>query len=386
MKPRPSPTSPAAVLSDQKAKEMKNVWQSGAIQQPLKLPWGRLTMFIVLGSIVISLGTLVGLGVYVHRFPQTWITRFIPVSTTSTTVIQQGAKDPITQVPTVVQALLSSGYGIARNQGKGGMYGSADVSGYAWSLSSSGWLMSVNGAWPADATSNVLVPTLGAVLPVTSQVSDPASPYRFMKTSSLDTSPLSFAQADNLKVGARVWVVTTDIAVPRQLARLVTPHWQSSDRQDSYWLLDAPVTSLIGAAVVDNEGRLVGLLGNDGRVWSMAGVENIIKSVIQTASLVRPIAGFFAADLRAVSTAGALPTTGWMVGASDGVSGPAAKGPADKAGVQNGDIITKIDGVTPTTTPFLTFSPHSPSDSVVLTVLRSGKEKTLTVKLTSSGS
>lgn len=386
MKPRPSPTSPAAQLSAKKAEEVKDVWQNGQMQQPLKTPWGRLIVLVIVCSAVIGLGLLAGLGLYVHRYPQSWIVKYIPVSSTSTTVIQQNTKDTGIQVPTAVQAVQASGMNIARNQGKDGVYSSNDTSGYAWELSTSGWLMSINGAWPSDATSNVLVPSLGAVLPVTSQLSDPATPYRFLKTSSLNASPVTFADPSSVAPGAKVWVVTPEMSFARQIVRLITPHWQSSDRQESYWLLDAPTNAFIGAAVTDGEGRLLGLLGNDGRVWSLGGMTSAVKSIVQSSTLNRPIAGFTAADLSDVAAIDAPATSGWLIGATDPATAVAAKGPADKAGLKSGDRITAIDGQVPTLSPFLTMNSKQPNDSLQLTVIRDGKEKTLTLKLATNGS
>jgi 2-alkenal reductase len=61
-----------------------------------------------------------------------------------------------------------------------------------------------------------------------------------------------------------------------------------------------------------------------------------------------------------------------------------AGGPSDKAGVQVGDLITKVDGqnlrVFGDLIAYL-FSAKSPGDSVEFTVLRNGQEQTLTVVL-----
>ncbi len=60
-----------------------------------------------------------------------------------------------------------------------------------------------------------------------------------------------------------------------------------------------------------------------------------------------------------------------------------ADGPADKGGVQNGDIITKINDVTIDTLHPLdaVLSQFSPGDTVTLTILRDGATKTLKVTL-----
>ena len=56
---------------------------------------------------------------------------------------------------------------------------------------------------------------------------------------------------------------------------------------------------------------------------------------------------------------------------------------ADKAGVQNGDVITAVDGKSITSSQQLRaiIASHKPGDTVALTVRRSGSTKTLQVTL-----
>ena len=58
-------------------------------------------------------------------------------------------------------------------------------------------------------------------------------------------------------------------------------------------------------------------------------------------------------------------------------------GPAAKGGVQDGDIVTKINDVTVDTLHPLdaVLSQFSPGDTVTLTILRDGQTKTLKVTL-----
>lgn len=75
-------------------------------------------------------------------------------------------------------------------------------------------------------------------------------------------------------------------------------------------------------------------------------------------------------------------STGAYVGGSEGspiVSG----GPADRAGIREGDIITKVDNVTLTDKVVLVsqLSQHLPGDTITLTVLRDNREQTFRVTL-----
>jgi S1-C subfamily serine protease len=69
--------------------------------------------------------------------------------------------------------------------------------------------------------------------------------------------------------------------------------------------------------------------------------------------------------------------------APSGEASVVAGSPADKAGLQEKDIITKIDGVAIDENNSLTsvLGRHSVGDKVTLTVIRDGKEISLTAKL-----
>ena len=84
-----------------------------------------------------------------------------------------------------------------------------------------------------------------------------------------------------------------------------------------------------------------------------------------------------------MANANNLPVTnGAYVYADSGEAAVVAGSPADRAGLQSGDIITKVDGVAIDSDNSLTalISAHKVGDTVTLTVLRGGK--TITLKAT----
>jgi putative serine protease PepD len=70
----------------------------------------------------------------------------------------------------------------------------------------------------------------------------------------------------------------------------------------------------------------------------------------------------------------------------DGAPGVVVGGPAEAAGIEGGDVITKIDGRTIARDDDLVVAirAKAPGDDVVLTVKRDGKEQEITVKLASN--
>ncbi|MEK7636858.1 MAG: PDZ domain-containing protein [Patescibacteria group bacterium] len=383
MKARIAPTSPAANAPHD---TVATVWQSGQLQQPPRTPWARIIAVMVLVGLVVNVVVIVALGWYVHRFPTARVARFVPFTSTTTTTVVQSARDKdLATVPVAVQTVTDSAYAVSRNLGERGVYLPGDAAGYAWPLSSSGWLLTISGAWPADVKSLVIVPRVGQSQAVTATVNDPATPFIFLRSTDLSNQPLALAPAGSLKPGVRVWAVTAEAAFPRQLGRATAPRWLSSDRQETTWSLDAPVALPIGSAIVDGDGRMVGLLGSDSRVWSVEALESVLKQIVQTGAATRPVFGVRAINRSMATVSGDPTAAGFLVGADEGQTAVTPKGPADRAGMQSGDILLTIDGQPPAETLFKTLATHRPGDEVKVTYRRQDQEKTVRVKLGSSG-
>ena len=121
--------------------------------------------------------------------------------------------------------------------------------------------------------------------------------------------------------------------------------------------------------------RLLGFARNDGAPCLF----------VQTGAIHRPILGINALNLSAATSISAPNATGLLVGAETGQSAILAKGPADKAGIQSGDIITELDGQTVNADIFSLVSKYQPGDALKITILRQGTTKELTAKLGASG-
>ncbi len=383
MQARISPTSPAAKKSDQ---EMEKVWEQGQLQQPLRTPWAALVIIMIVVSAIISAGVIMGGGYLARRYPDNMIVRLLPTTSKTTTVIQTTKESGNATLPTTIQTVMATAYTVNRNQGEHGIYTASDATGYAWPLSSSGWSLSINGAWPSDTKSLVIIPLVGQPQAITTTLEDPATPFVFLKSSDISARPISFAPVDSAKSGAAVWVITGLHATATHLSGLETPHWASSDRLESTWSLDTNVTAPAGSAVVDVEGRLLGILGSENRVWPIEAVAPALKDVLQSSSIDRPVLGVQSLNRSLAAVAGEPTANGILIGADVGQTAVTAKSPADKAGIVSGDIITAIDGQTVNDNLFSTLLNYQPTDKLTVTLLRQSKEKQVTITLGSSHS
>ncbi|MBB1255148.1 PDZ domain-containing protein, partial [Streptomyces sp. OF3] len=78
---------------------------------------------------------------------------------------------------------------------------------------------------------------------------------------------------------------------------------------------------------------------------------------------------------------------GARVGGDDDRPGVVRGGPADKAGIRDGDLITAVDGarVRNGEELIVRIRSHRPGDKLELTVERNGKERKVTVTLGTAG-
>lgn len=378
-------TSPILPNANKKTHEVTSVWQQGQIQQPTRTPWGKVSMLGFLMSLVVTAGVLTGTGWYIHRYPNSWLARYAIVSTT-TTVVQPTKDAQVKGIPENVQRLLATVYGINQNLGEDGVYRNTDASGYAWPLSGSGWLLSLSGAWPVDVKTLVAVPPVGSAQAITSTLVDPATPFVFLKTTDLTAQPISFAPAASRVIGSQVWVVTNQAAFPRQLGSLIEPRWTASDRRESYVMLDAPITAPVGSAVVDDQGRFIGLLGSDNHVWLIDSIEPLVSNVVQSATVYRTGIGVRTINLTNATVMGEPKAAGLLIGAGDGQVAVTPKSPADKAGLKNGDIIMSVNGAANLDDLFLLSNTYKSGDELKIIYRRGEQEKTTILTVGTIGS
>jgi S1-C subfamily serine protease len=148
-----------------------------------------------------------------------------------------------------------------------------------------------------------------------------------------------------------------------------------------------------GGALVDSSGQIIGIntaVAGRAQGIGFAIPVNIAKPIMQQAvagqPLARPWIGVFFADVtpNLVREEGLRIDYGAWIGRGEG-NGPAVVegGPGDRAGLQDGDIITAIDGqrVDLDHPLDVILSQRAPGDAVRLDVLRDGEPLTLTVTL-----
>jgi serine protease Do len=168
----------------------------------------------------------------------------------------------------------------------------------------------------------------------------------------------------------------------------------SSEQLQNLLQTDAAINSgNSGGPLVNLDGQVVGMntavagqgAQNIGFAIPINDVKPLIDSVKQKGRIVRPYLGvrYMALDQQTARANNLSVTVGaWVQAADDSMPGVVPDSPADKAGVKEGDIITKInsDKIDSTHSLQSVIGKHKPGDSVALTVIRDGK--TITLKAT----
>ncbi len=372
---KPHPTSPKVSA----AKAVAQVWNEQKLERPQRTPWLGILVLLIIVNLIVVTGALVGWGWLSRNAPHSRWLRWLPMGT-STTVVQSVKNPGPLTIPSAVSQALDQLVNIAPDAGPDGRYSTTSSTGLAVPLSTNGWLMTLSEARPSGTA--VALSQAGVVHSVATNLSDPGSPFAFLKTAGADLSPLDLTTSTPT-IGQNVWVAAgtlTDMtAVNRTIVGHGGPRWISTDQQEDYWQLDQPVSTALGAPVLTATGQVIGLLGANGRVWSVDDLTSVISGVLQTEKISRAIFGWRYLMLNQSVSTSISQTTGALVGADQGDQAVTPKGPADKAGLKSGDIIISIDQHQLQTDLRPVLSTYHVGDHLQLTISRADKHLDLNV-------
>ena len=230
---------------------------------------------------------------------------------------------------------------------------------------------------------------------------DPATDIAVLKIDAANLTPITFTDSSKIRVGD----ISIAIGNPFNLTQTVTMGIVSAlgrsgiergmsaadnTRYEDFIQTDASINpGNSGGALVDVEGRLIGI---NTAIFSMSGgnqgigfavpanlARTILESLIKTGKVSRgflgvalqPLSEELAKQFKIEGTNGAI------------VAEVSAKSPAEKAGLQSGDIVTEVGGKKVEGTRELQFliASMAPGSKADLKVLRDGQDKAITVEL-----
>lgn len=233
---------------------------------------------------------------------------------------------------------------------------------------------------------------------------DTANDIAFVRITASNLPTVSLADSGSVKVGQRVVAIgnalgqfqnTVTEGVISGMGRPVTAGDSSGmtgsvESLQNLFQTDAAINpGNSGGPLVNLDGQVIGIntavagegAQNIGFAIPINEVKPLLDSVKANGRIVRAYLGvrYVALDKQA-ATANDLPTEqgAWVRADSDQAPGVVSGSPADKAGIKEGDIITKIanDKVDSTHSLQSLIGKHKPGDKVNITIMRGGKEQT----------
>ncbi|MFI2371003.1 trypsin-like peptidase domain-containing protein [Streptomyces sp. NPDC018833] len=226
--------------------------------------------------------------------------------------------------------------------------------------------------------------------------------------------PLPLGNSDNVRVGDPVVAIgapfdlqnTVTSGIISAKERPITAGGEKGDGSDVSYVdalqTDAPINpGNSGGPLVDSKARVIGInsairaadtgVGADGGQAGSIGLgfaipinqgKRVAEELINTGKATHPVIGV-SLDMKFTGDGARVGEKG-----KDNTPSVTAGGPADKAGIRPGDVITKVDGqrVHSGEELIVKIRAHRPGDRLELTLTRGGDERTVTLTLGSADS
>lgn len=234
---------------------------------------------------------------------------------------------------------------------------------------------------------------------------DPSNDLAFLKIAGVSNlKPAVIGDSSQVKPGQQVVAIGNALGIFRNSVSsgiisgigrpLVASDGQgSSENLDNLIQTDAAINhGNSGGPLVNLKGEVIGIntaVAEQGDAIGFAipinDAKGLLKTVLATGKVVKPYLGvrYISLNANVADQLNLSVKEGALVRGSDSAPGVAVDSPASKAGLKEGDIITKVgdQAVTPTSGLSSLLAAHSVGDRVELTLLRDGKEVKLTVTL-----
>jgi len=273
-------------------------------------------------------------------------------------------------------------------------------------ISSDGYVMTNKHVVPANASKLTVVLADGTTYDNVEIVGrDPLNDIAFLKINGAKNLPAAtLGNSDDIQPGQQVVAVgnalgefrnsvTSGIISGKGRPIQASDGAGSSEQLENLLQTDAAINpGNSGGPLVTLDGKVVGIntaISEEGQAVGFAipinDAKGLITTMLKQGKIVRPYLGvrYVSLDKAAAEQLNLNVSQGAYVSGSATNPAVVPGGPADKAGLKSGDVITKVNGTDITEEHSLasTLSPLSPGDKVTLTILRDGKTQTVTATL-----
>lgn len=232
---------------------------------------------------------------------------------------------------------------------------------------------------------------------------DPLNDVAFLKINGVKNLPAAeLGDSDALQPGQQVVAignalgefqnsVTSGIISGKGRPIQASDESGSSEQLENLLQTDAAINfGNSGGPLVTLEGKVIGVntaISQDGQAISFAipinDIKSLVASVLKNGKIVRPYLGvrYISLDKASAEQLNLIATQGAYI--PTGSQSVLPGSPAQKAGLQAGDVIAKVNGVEITKSRSLasSLSKYVPGDKVTLSIIRDGKAQDISVTL-----
>lgn len=272
------------------------------------------------------------------------------------------------------------------------IYSPQETLGTGFILTNDGWMVFARRSLP-DLQKKYIVMVENKIFSVEKILSDSATEIIFVKAEAANLAVVKLASQDELSTGQQVLIFGQDDSLTlNKISHLRYREIKknddlvcSADQFSDFILLDNELPEkFLGSPVFNFDKSVVGIVISKMLIRPNFQFSNIIPLVLEKKKIVRPYLGLNYLNLFEAVGINDPRFKDFNYGAIVWGS-PAKNSPAAKAKLENGDLILRVDGLPINDRYNLTdlIQEHRPGDTIELTFVREGVEKSVKVTLES---
>ncbi len=353
-------------------------------------------LFLIIISLLFGTGGGVGGLLYLQK---TGALGKLPIPTTTMERVTLEESSVFIEATEKVKPAVVSITVTSRARDFWGRFYTSEGAGTGFIITSDGYIVTNKHVLQSDAAEYTVFAADGRSFPAKIIAKDPLNDLAVIKIEAKGLPVVDFGNSDDLRIGQ--WVIAIGNALGKFQNTVTVGVVSGTERSiqvnqnmalEGLLQTDAAINSgNSGGPLINIRGQVVGINSavaapsvSEGLGFAIPinAVKNVIDQAVKTGKIVRPFIGIrYVPITKDIKESADLPVdTGiWLYGEN----AVTADSPAAKAGLQNNDIVTEVDGkpINENRSLIRILQDYKPGDTVILTVLRRGESLKIPVTL-----